>query len=98
MGTLSIPNDMTLDTTDGIAKFMENWNAIRDYVNPRVPSVGLLANRPAAGNNGAVYLATDVGGGTIYLDDGSVWNIAAANVNVAVQTFVPALPYVPIYF
>lgn len=97
-GSLSIPNDMTNDVTDAISKFMANWFAIRDYINPRELTVGLLANRPAAGKNGASYLATDVTGGTLYVDDGSVWNVAAAAVNVAVPQALPPLPYVTPYF
>jgi hypothetical protein len=97
-GTLAIPKDFTTEATDSIGNFMANWFAIRDYINPRELTVGLLANRPAAGNNGASYLATDVTGGTLYLDNGSVWTPAAAGVSVSIPSFTVPLPYVPITF
>jgi hypothetical protein len=63
-----------------LANLDTDLNTVAAYVNARTPGVGLLANRPAAGNNGAEYLATDVQGGTLYVDDGAVWNQAAAAV------------------
>jgi hypothetical protein len=47
---------------------------------------GTLAARPAAAavNAGLFYLATDAGGGTLYLSTGTAWIQAAASVSVAV--------------
>ncbi len=95
-GTLAIPNDMTNLSTDSIGHFMANWFAIRDYVNVRELGVGLLANRPAAGHNGSSFLATDIQGGTVYMDDGTSWRQAGAGVLGPQPAFtvVARFPYV----
>lgn len=97
-GTLGIPHDFSGESTDSIGHFMDNWFTIRDYVNVRELTVGLLANRPAAGHNGAAYLATDVQGGVIYLDDGSAWRQAGAPVLGPAPAFTVPLPYVASYW
>src|SRR5580765_8440131 len=73
-GTLAIPNAFAavVGNQPG-ANLDANFTTVRDYVNLRTPSAGLLAARPAAGNAGAVYLATDVAGGTLYVDNGAAW-------------------------
>jgi hypothetical protein len=49
-----------------------NFNATRDYINARNPTIGPIVSRPAAGNAGAIYVASDQGY-RAYFDDGSVW-------------------------
>jgi len=60
-----------------------NNTTITNYINNRNPSSGVLGSRPAAGNAGAIYTATDVAGGTPYLDTGSGWIQLGAGVNVS---------------
>ena len=49
-----------------------NFFALAAWINGRVFSIGPLANRPTAGNPGALYVASDQGYGW-YLDDGLAW-------------------------
>lgn len=58
----------------------DNWTAVRTYVNAREVTVGLIAARPAAGVSGRWFLATDVAGGTLYVDNGTSWTQAASGV------------------
>ena len=70
--TLTIPNTLAaLTGAQPLSKVDANFTAISTYVNNRNPTSGLLAARPAAGNAGAIYYATD--NGTIYLDNGASW-------------------------
>ncbi len=97
-GSALIPHNFVGEATDSIDNFMANWTYLAAYINARELTVGLLANRPAAGINGQAYLATDVQSGTLYLDNGSVWTQSGAGVSGPVPVFVPALPYVSPYF
>jgi len=73
-GTLAVPNVFNPTVGDQpFANLDANFVAVQDYVNVRTPSTGLLANRPPAGNAGAIYLATDVAAGTLYVDTGAAW-------------------------
>src|SRR6266403_3046314 len=73
-GTLAVPNVFNPTVGDQpFANLDANFTAVQNYVNLRTPSTGLIANRPLAGNAGAVYLATDVAGGTLYVDTGAAW-------------------------
>jgi len=73
-GTLAVPNVFTPTVGDQpFANLDANFTTVQNYVNLRTPSTGLIANRPLAGNAGAVYLATDVAGGTLYVDTGAAW-------------------------
>lgn len=47
-------------------------------LNTKPSENGLLANRPDAGyaGAGATYFATDVGGGTLYVSNGTNWNLS----------------------
>lgn len=82
-GTLALPFTFagaTVAVPPILADLDTDLTTVRDYVNIRELNVGILANRPVAGSKGQAYLATDVAGGTLYLDDGAVWNQAAASV------------------
>jgi len=73
-GTLAIPNVFNPTVGDQpFANLDANFVAVQDYVNVRTPSTGLIANRPPPGNAGAIYLATDVALGTLYVDTGAAW-------------------------
>lgn len=43
----------------------------------------VIGLRPAAGNAGAVYFATDVNGGTLYIDNGVAWTTVARGLTEA---------------
>lgn len=49
-----------------------NFDALAAYVNARLATVGPLANRPPAGQTGALYVASDQAYAW-YLDDGATW-------------------------
>lgn len=49
-----------------------DFNAIRDYVNTRNPTVGPIGSRPAAGNAGSIWIASDQSF-RAYYDNGSAW-------------------------
>jgi hypothetical protein len=78
-------------------------NKTLDYVadgiltSPRTAvSVGLLANRPAAGVSGRLYHATDSNagtGGTVYRDTGSAWIPVAVGSSAGVTSFTPSLAF-----
>lgn len=81
LGTLSIPNQFAGVTSNPpFANLDTNFTTIANYVNNREAATGTLANRPTAAFNGKLYLATDVNGGTAYLDNGSTWNQVGAGV------------------
>lgn len=54
-----------------------DFNTIRDYINTRNPTVGPIASRPAPGNAGAIYVASDQDYRTYY-DDGASWQTLAS--------------------
>lgn len=83
-GSLTIPNLFTnaVAPTQPFALLDQDLTTIRDYINTREITRGLLANRPAPGTPGAWYQATDVSGGTLYIDDGSAWQQAAPGVTI----------------
>src|SRR5882724_5723706 len=49
-----------------------DYQAITDWINARNPTSGTIGSRPAAGNAGALYVATDQNN-QVYLDTGTVW-------------------------
>lgn len=78
-GSLTVPNAFAaLSGNQPASKLDDNYNAIVNYVNAREITIGVLAARPAAGTAGRYYLATDVAGGTLYVDNGTTWVQAAA--------------------
>lgn len=80
-GNLSIP--FTFQTQSGNVPASEldtDYSTIATYVNAREITLGLFAARPAAGTAGRLYVATDISGGTLYEDNGSVWTQIAAGV------------------
>jgi hypothetical protein len=63
------------DPTTGDQPFADldaDFAAVATFVNARVVGFGTLANRPAAGNQGAQYIATDQNN-TLYIDNGLTW-------------------------
>lgn len=88
---MSIPN--TFQTQSGnvpASQIDTNNTTIRDYVNNREMAAGAIASRPAAGISGRLYLATDVNGGTIFLDNGSSW--VQGGINLAAGTGITLTP------
>ena len=82
-GSLAVPN--TFQTQSGnvpASEIDDDFSTIETYVNAREVTVGLIGARPAAGTAGRWFLATDVNGGTLYADDGTSWNQAAAGVDI----------------
>ena len=70
---VTIPNVFVNTTGDQPASDLdENFAVLRDFVNVRVVGFGTLATRPAAGNKGAIYVASDQNN-AIYIDNGSAW-------------------------
>lgn len=80
-GSLSIP--FTFGSASGnvpASRLDTDYSTIATYVNAREVTVGLIGARPAAGTAGRWYLATDVSGGTLYVDTGTTWQQAGAAV------------------
>jgi hypothetical protein len=76
---LTVPNAFAAASGNVPASQLDGNNAaITNWINARNPTSGLLAARPAFGNAGALYFATDVAGGTIYLDTGTAWTALQA--------------------
>ena len=69
---LAVPNNFGGVTSGTTQQLDDDFTAVEIYVNARNPTVGLLAGRPAAGNAGALYIASDQGN-TVYVDNGSTW-------------------------
>ena len=89
---LTVPNAYAAVTTDQPGSGLDaNFDAVTDWINDRNPTSGLLANRPAAGNAGAIYTATDVAGGTTYLDTGAAWIQQGASVTQQAPTNTPSV-------
>jgi hypothetical protein len=80
---LTIPHTYTAGGQRDASTLDDNNVAIRDYINNREVVTGLLASRPAAGTAGRWYVATDVNGGTAYVDTGVAWVQVAASVTGA---------------
>lgn len=81
-GTLSVPNTFASQSGNVPAAQLDtNYSTIATYVNAREVTVGTIGARPAFGTAGRWYLATDVNGGTLYVDTGSAWTQAAAGVS-----------------
>lgn len=85
-----MPGNLTIPWAFGAAsgnvpasRLDDDYNAIRDYVNPREVTTGALAARPAAGVAGRWYFANDVNGGTLFIDTGAVWLQVAQGLTVA---------------
>jgi len=60
-----------------------DFDAVKNYVNARELTVGTTALPATAGIAGRWYLATDVAGGTLYEDNGTVWTLIAGGVTAA---------------
>lgn len=79
-GTLAVPNDFAAKSGNVPASQIDaNFTAVEGYVNDREIVADVLASRPSASKAGRWYFATDVNGGTLYMDSGSAWiQVAAA--------------------
>lgn len=76
-GDLAIPNVIQgLGGQQPASVLDQNWNAIRDYVNPREITSGLLSARPPAGVRGRWYYVTD--GPALCFDTGTAWLVVGA--------------------
>ncbi len=84
-------NTFLHNSPDAISNLDTNFTRLVTYLNAREADSGLLANRPAFGNSGALYVATDVFGGTLYLDTGSFWIQIASGVLGAATSSVGVL-------
>lgn len=73
-GSLNIPNVFLNASPAPISKLDQDFSVIAAYINVREVARGLLATRPAAGNSGALFVASDVNGGTLYRDNGVSWD------------------------
>lgn len=76
-GSLTIPVVFAgLSGTQPPSLLDQDFNAIRDYINPREITVGTEAARPAAGVSGRWYYATDTE--RLYVDTGSAWTFVGS--------------------
>lgn len=83
-GTLSVPNSFGSASGNVPASQLDNnYGAIVVYINAREVTVGLVGVRPAFGVAGRYYLATDVSGGTLYVDTGTAWVQAGRSVTTS---------------
>jgi hypothetical protein len=74
---LTIPWQFASATTNTpTIRLDQNYDSIKNWINSRNPTVGLLSARPAAGNAGAIYMTSDEAN-TLYLDNGTAWAAAA---------------------
>jgi hypothetical protein len=74
---LTIPWQFASATTNTpTIRLDQNYDSIKNWINARNPTVGLLSARPAAGNAGAIYMTSDEAN-TLYLDNGTAWAAAA---------------------
>lgn len=81
-GSLTIPNTFSAQSGDvPVSELDDDFTAVADYVNDREIASGTLVARPAAGVSGRYYFATDVQGGTLYLDSGVSWSAIAPGVS-----------------
>src|SRR5262245_50012757 len=55
----------------------DDFSAVAAWINARDPVVGPIGSRPAAGNVGALYVASDQGN-LLYVDTGSAWLVIGA--------------------
>jgi len=79
-GSLAVPDPDFFHTAGPNPSFTRldaNFSAITTYVNVREVTTGNYAARPSPGIKGRFYLATDTGGGALYVDDGSNWQPVA---------------------
>ena len=91
-GALAIPVvfHTQADKTDPVANLDTDLQTIADYINAHEVTFGLFANRPAPGTHGAAYYATDIGGGTLYLDTGVAWLSVSSAIAVGTLASRPA--------
>lgn len=83
-GSYSVPNVFgNLGTTAKVGLLDADFTYLQNGLNAAYQS-GTLVNRPAAGSPGAYYFATDVTGGTLYLDNGTVWIQVSPSINANV--------------
>jgi microcystin-dependent protein len=83
-GSLSIPNVFSAQSGNVPASEIDDdFIAAKDYVNAREITQGTFAARPAASVSGRYYFATDINGGTLYLDSGVSWSQIAPGVTEA---------------
>lgn len=83
-GSYSVPNVFSnLGTTAKVGLLDADFTYLQNGLNAAYQS-GTLVNRPAAGSPGAYYFATDVTGGTLYLDNGTSWIQVSPSINANV--------------
>lgn len=72
-GRYSVPNVFSsMGSSAQVSQLDQDMSYLQGGLNAAY-QFGTLALRPASGSAGALYLATDVSGGTLYLDNGSSW-------------------------
>lgn len=72
-GRYSVPNVFAnLGSSAQVSQLDQDMSYLQGGLNAAY-QFGTLSGRPAAGSAGALYLATDVAGGTLYLDNGASW-------------------------
>lgn len=69
------------DPDFGAKDYPEQWADNLGWFDSRIVRRGLKSDRPAATENGRIWITTDSGSETVYLDDGSQW-IAIAGKDV----------------
>ncbi len=88
----TIPYTFITETGDQPSSQLDtNFTTLLTGLN-RVYQTGLLSARPAFGTAGQFYFATDVNGGTLYLDTGAAWiQIAAAVGSSILRSYLAGL-------
>lgn len=72
-GRYSVPNVFSsMGSSAQVSQLDQDMSYLQGGLNAAY-QFGTLAARPSAGSAGALYLATDASGGTLYLDNGSSW-------------------------
>ena len=90
-GSLIIPNTFATQSGNVPASEIDtDFSTVATYVNVREMAAGVIASRPAAGVSGRLYLATDVNGGTIFLDNGVAW--VQGGINLAAGSGITLTP------
>src|SRR5207245_5878440 len=82
VGTASVPNNIAAQSGPNLAASLldQNWASLVNYIKAREATIGTLGARPAASTSGRWFIASDVNGGTAYLDNGSSWVQVAPGV------------------
>ena len=92
-GTASVPNTIAAQSGPNLAASLldANWTSLVNYINARGITLGTLGARPAANTSGRWYAATDVNGGTLYVDTGSAWTQVAPGVTAGLAESLTGL-------